>query len=272
MPVAPRTKRIKSAERVLQLLEYFNERRTEATVMDISRALALPQSSTSELLKCVTALGYLAYDPHRRSFRPTARVALLGAWVQPSLFRTGRLFSLMDELSAVTGEYVSAGMLVGSDVRHVHVVQPKKDTRLVCPERTDLTPHTAMGRILLAHLPTDAVRKFLHRHNAESEPRWRVAPSEYVNELAIDRERGYSLAFNTVWPNGGMVCAALPPTEDGQRLGVGIGGAAETIRQNEGVFSRLLIQTIQRYFAVAPPCQLEGSPGSSDGAGISMAG
>jgi hypothetical protein len=55
--LASDAKRIKSAERVLQVLEYFSTRQqSEATVMDIAKAHGLPQSSTSELLKCLTAL------------------------------------------------------------------------------------------------------------------------------------------------------------------------------------------------------------------------
>ena len=48
-------KKIKSAQRVLEVLEYFTHDREEATVMDIARAMGYPQSSTSELLSRTTA-------------------------------------------------------------------------------------------------------------------------------------------------------------------------------------------------------------------------
>lgn len=81
---------IKSAHRVLEILEYFDQDRRVATVMEMSRTLNYPQSSTSELLRCLTRLGYLHYNRVRRTYSPTARVALLGAWVKPSLFRADR--------------------------------------------------------------------------------------------------------------------------------------------------------------------------------------
>ncbi|MGZ3338702.1 MAG: helix-turn-helix domain-containing protein, partial [Reyranella sp.] len=52
---------IKSAERALAILEYFQEKRRAATVGDIAGALSLPQSSTSMLVKCLVSLGYLEY-------------------------------------------------------------------------------------------------------------------------------------------------------------------------------------------------------------------
>ena len=96
-------KKIKSAERVLEVLRYFNADREEATVMDIAREMGYPQSSTSELLRCLVMLGYLHRDRYARTYRPTARVALLGAWVQPKLFRRGHLLPMLDRLAEETG-------------------------------------------------------------------------------------------------------------------------------------------------------------------------
>jgi DNA-binding IclR family transcriptional regulator len=217
--------------------------------MDISRTFDLPQSSTSELLKCMTSLGYLAYDAHRRSYRPTARVAMLGAWVQPSLFRRGRLLDMMDELSRATGEFVVAGMLVGLDVRYIHVVQSRKLSNTVVPDCSHLPLHTAMGRALLSTMPQDKVRKLVHRINAEATPRWRIAPPDFLAILGEVRERGYAMTLNTVWNDGGMLCIPLPDSGDGQRLAIGLGGEAEGMRKNAARFSALLHQTMEKYFA-----------------------
>src|SRR3954466_2294641 len=106
MANGPDPKKIKSAQRGLEGLEYFNDERQEASVMDIARSMGYPQSSTSELLSCLVALGYLHRDRYARTYRPSARVALLGAWVQPTFFRHGRLLPMMDELAAESGASV----------------------------------------------------------------------------------------------------------------------------------------------------------------------
>src|SRR3546814_12336581 len=49
---------VKSAGRALQILEYFDDARREANMIDISRALHYPESSTSILLRSLVALGY----------------------------------------------------------------------------------------------------------------------------------------------------------------------------------------------------------------------
>ena len=90
------SKMIKSAGRALQVLEYFNSGRPSATMTDFTRDLGYPLSSASELLHCLVSLGYLDYDSVARRYRPTAKVALLGVFVQPELFRQGRLIAMME--------------------------------------------------------------------------------------------------------------------------------------------------------------------------------
>src|ERR1700740_2583728 len=97
---------IKSAHRVLEILEYFDQDRRHATVMDMSRTLNYPQSSTSELLRSLTRLGYLHYNRYRRTYTPKARVALLGAWVEPALFRGGSILGAVDRVAELVGETV----------------------------------------------------------------------------------------------------------------------------------------------------------------------
>jgi hypothetical protein len=72
-PIAhPRAKgTVKSAGRVLQIFEFFDEIQREARVAEIAERLAFPQSSTSILLKCLVDLGYLDYLPEARSFLPS---------------------------------------------------------------------------------------------------------------------------------------------------------------------------------------------------------
>jgi DNA-binding IclR family transcriptional regulator len=257
MTVAASTKRIKSAERVLYILEYFNDRRREATVTDISRAYDLPQSSTSELLKTLTSLGYLAYDRCRRVYRPTARVAFLGAWVQPALFRCGKLLTMMDELSNASGELIVAGMQVGLSIRYIHAIQSKKVINTIIPDCSSFPLHTAMGRALLSTMPTEIVRKLVHRVNAESAARWRMPPQEFLAVLEEVRERRYAKTCDSVWRNGGMVCIALPDMGDGQRLGIGIGGESECIRRNAASLAALLHQAVERHLGARSPIPAE---------------
>ena len=72
----------RSIKRTLEVLEYFDEENPSASVGGISKELGYPQSSTSILLKSLLNLGYLSYDDKTRTYRPTARVALIGRGIR----------------------------------------------------------------------------------------------------------------------------------------------------------------------------------------------
>ena len=48
-----------------------------AAVLEVASALKFPQSSTSALMRTMTAFGYLHYDTSRRTYIPTPRVSML---------------------------------------------------------------------------------------------------------------------------------------------------------------------------------------------------
>ncbi len=107
----------KIANRVIEVLDFFDDNHTEATVMDIVRRYDRPQSSTSELLSSLVNLGLLYKDPVSRSYSPTPRAALLGSSTQPDIIRDGRLISIIDRLVAQTGCSVAVFGMVGLNVQ-----------------------------------------------------------------------------------------------------------------------------------------------------------
>ena len=188
----PESRTIKSAHRVLEMLEYFQEQ-PEATVMGMSRALEYPQSSTSELLRCLTRLGSLHYNRSRRTYSPTARVALLGAWVEPSFFRRGPVLSAIDAISEATGQTVALSTATNYAVQHIHVVHGSSD-QAVAAHIGDTLPllHCGAGRLLLSSYKDEHIKSAVHRLNAEeSDPARRVPLGQTTKELAEMRETGW---------------------------------------------------------------------------------
>jgi DNA-binding IclR family transcriptional regulator len=250
-------KKIKSAQRALEVLEYFRGGRTEATVMDIARSMGYPQSSTSELLSCLVALGYLTRDRAARTYRPTARVAVLGAWVQPTLFREGRLLPTMDALAQETGATVVLGNRVGLEIQYIHAVAPAGDAGV--GEAASLT-HSAMGKAVLAAMDRNYMRKLLHRLNAECAADERVPFDAMAQECDEIQTHGYASA-----PEQGRRMIAMllshPSQEDGLALGLVV-SAEEFEARGEylvqalrGAVARLAVKPVapQRYYPQRTP-------------------
>jgi DNA-binding IclR family transcriptional regulator len=202
------------ARRVIEVLEFFDDRHGEATVMDIVRRYDRPQSSTSELLSSLVELGILYKDPKNRSYRPTPRVAMLGGVAQAPIVRDGRLTELMDRLNAQTGLAVALFGLVGVDVQ----IFDTRSTRDLSRER--ISPRTyngmrekltgsAAGRLLLGTLSRTRREGIVRRLNAEA--KGDCVPLPEMLDLIDACERQATAVGELGFGCHAEVCAALLP-------------------------------------------------------------
>src|SRR4029453_5952432 len=99
-------KLVKSAVRVVEVFELFDQEQRPMQVAEVAAHYAWPASSTSALMGTLVRLGYPEYAPGKRVYRPSGRVALLGDWIQGSLLRDGQLARMLEHLNQQTGETI----------------------------------------------------------------------------------------------------------------------------------------------------------------------
>lgn len=235
---------IKSARRVLEILEYFDREHRTATVMDLSRSLGYPQSSTSELLRYLTRLGYLHYNRFRRTYSPTARVALLGSWVEPTLFRGGTVLRALDDVAESVGETVVLSTAVNYVVQHLHVVDGSEDHAVVeHAGRCESLLHSSQGRLILSSYQDGHIRSALHRLNAEEEdPARRVRITETVAELIELRRTGWLIQPEAREDGAGLVAVLLPPRKGLDRLALSVLAPREVIEARADEILRIMLE------------------------------
>ena len=224
---------IKSARRVLEILEYFDRTHRTATVMDLSRSLDYPQSSTSELLRCLTRLGYLYYNRYRRTYSPTARVALLGSWVEPALFRGGAVLTALDRIADTIGETVVLSTASNYVVQHLHVVEGAGDDAIVeHAGATEKLLHCPQGRLLLSSFEDGHIRSALHRLNAEEEdPAHCVHMGEAMEEIHRLRAQGWIVDEHARGEDVGVIAVLLPVRRGMERLVLSVLARGEIVRE-----------------------------------------
>jgi DNA-binding IclR family transcriptional regulator len=209
--------------------------------MDMSRTLSYPQSSTSELLRCLTRLGYLHYNRFRRTYSPTARVALLGAWVKPALFRGGPVLSAIDRVADLIGETVILSTASNYVVQHLHVIHGQGADSIEA-HVGDTLPllHSPQGKLLLSSYQNDHIRSAVHRLNAEETDLSRhVRYADVMDELAGLREKGWLITEEDA--GHGCIAVLLPARRGMDRLVISVLAAPEVIARRAGeIISALL--------------------------------
>lgn len=242
---------VKSAGRVLQILEYIDEVQRPVNVVEVSETLRLPQSSTSALLHSLVAMNYLYFDRTLRTYTPSCRIALLGNWVNSPLFMGGQVLQCMEELREKTGNAVVLAIRNGIWAQYIHVIQATNAARLHVT-RGACRPLAASGTgyALLALLPDEEVRKAVHRIHAESQASGgaRVDMDSLLRTLAEARRQGYVLTTDLVTSGGAVLAMPLPVKDVDHGLVVGLGGVSEMMRRKRAELVALMRETIEDYF------------------------
>ena len=247
---------VKSAGRVLQILELFDEIQREARVSEIAGRLNLPQSSTSMLLKSLVRLGYLDYDPASRSFLPSPRVALLGAWVDKGPVRDGSLVRMLEHLSERTGGTVILAARNAIFSQYVHVLQARTAMRFHVPPGTRrLVVWSATGTALLADSPEAEIGPLVRRTNAEAPPEQPpIALAAVLANLARLRRDGHFFSRGLVTPGAGSIAVPLPRRIDGKGrpLAVAVSGLLDAFARREGEIAAMIHDAVARFLPEDP--------------------
>lgn len=240
---------VKSAVRVLEVLELFDCLQREASVGEIARELGYPVSSTSMLLGNLLARGYLRHGPDQRTYFPTPRVTLLGAWVEPMLTPGAEVMRMMAELGEATGETIILAAPTRDQAQYLHVVPATTTMRMhVGPGTMRPLIASGLGRVLLSTMSDERIRHLVMRHNdGPLADAGRVSLAALQRDLSAIRARGYTIVLRGVTPGAGLLGMPLPFELSGLPLAVGIGGWSREMRSRQQEYVALMRDAIDRH-------------------------
>ena len=217
---------IKSAQRVLQIFEFFADIRKPSSATEIANNLGFPQSSTSMLLRSLVTLGYLDYHPEVRTFEPTIRLSLLGGWIPRRIDIASHIIARLNWLHEETGETVVLAEQHRSYVRYIYVLQKPVAGVSYYIRPGTLRPAciSAAGRMLMTQNSEQEVLAIIHRANAdEPDPDAWINRKEFLAELDTCRGEGFSHTKRVFEDRVGHQASVLLPAEEGgQRLAVAV--------------------------------------------------
>ncbi|MGS0895408.1 IclR family transcriptional regulator [Burkholderia stagnalis] len=237
---------VKSAQRVLELLEYFADARRPASIKEICQSLGYPQSSTSVLMKSLVDSGYFDYEQRTRMYVPNLRLALATSWIQEEMYSTQSLLRLMDEVQQRTGHAVMIGVQDGVSVRYLHVLQPNDSNRFAVRSGA-LRPlfRSAAGKMLLTTKTDREIELQLHRANAvEPDASLRLDLATAREEIARVRQDGYAMSRGTATPGGAALAVLLPVKRGFAPMTLSVGGPIAEIRRDKVFLLRTLTQLV----------------------------
>lgn len=180
------------------------------TYSEILAALDLSKSSVHRILKELTELGYLSFNPETKRYFGSLRLAALGAEVMSHFQLREYIRPHLIDLHRETDHTTNFGVLDGTQGVFVDKIESKDfGIKLFSEIGKSFPLHcTGLGKVLLAY-SMDTVLPRLLQHPLEAiTDRTITDPEKLMQELKSIRELGYALDDEEI--TRGIMCLAAP--------------------------------------------------------------
>lgn len=185
---------IQSLGKGLAVIRAFSAERKSMPLSEVAAVTGISKPSARRIVLTLQALGYMSNTDG--AFRLLPKVLDLG-YAYISSFELPEIAQPhLDALNEQLGEVCSLGVLDGGDVIYLARSQSKRvmSTTIRIGSRIDPAA-TAVGRVLLAHLPETELTSFLDTHTFQAYTEHTVTDPDLVRaRLARIRDRGWELA------------------------------------------------------------------------------
>jgi DNA-binding IclR family transcriptional regulator len=238
---------MKSIQRTFSCLQLFDEFERAAGMVEITQHLGYPASTVALILKSLVAEGYLHHDRSTRTYRPTVRLAQLGAWVGTRFAPDQALQEVAARVNKQTGEMVSIAARNDIRVQYLFILRGQQEALSVSAGSTRLLCRSGLGWALLSFLDRHALVSVLRRTNAMLPAEDRVDVNAMHDIADRCREVGYVFAEHTVRPGGGVI--ALPVFTSRMQFAIGVHGQAARLRKSE----QEIVALMKKELAAASP-------------------
>ncbi len=226
--------------KALRVLEAVAARKRPLSIAEIAAALDLPQPTAHRIVGVLERLGFLGREPGRRRIVEGARLVALGLDVLQAAAGSGTRHAVLASLARTTGESCNLGVIAGGNVVYIDRVESQWPLGLRFEPGSRVPLHcTAIGKLLLAQLPDDALEAQLANGPLTRYTATTITDARRLKaELKRIRKQGYSTDDQEFM--SGVVCIAVPV--DGPRNGRVCAGLAISAAE-----ARLTLAGVKRF-------------------------
>ena len=224
---------IKSARRIFEVLEYFEQVQRPISLKELSAKHDYPISSAAALLKSMVAMGYLFYDSYNRTYMPTMRIAQMGKWLNSGLFGESAILELVDYVHQELNELVNISTQSDLHAQYIHCIQTTKPLRFeVKPGDIRPLAISGVGRTILSEHSDVEIERLLRRIKANCPPAEHIELDELMKIINGIRRDGYMFSKHVIMREAGVIAMPLPQRSFGRILVLGVGGPVTRLEEN----------------------------------------
>jgi IclR family KDG regulon transcriptional repressor len=231
-----------SLVRALAILELIAHKSGGLTNAEISRRLKIATSTTSYILSRLEREGYLKRDPEYGRYEIGLKVVAVAhaALREMGLRRVAE--PILHRMVAETNYSGLVAVLERGLMMIVDKVEARPDLVKIDLDMGVRYPahSTALGKVLLAHLPVEEVAEIFNRYTGGAEP---VKSAQFrgrmTEELADVKANGYAISDGELFPGIWAVAAPIFDSKGTVRAAVSATGGC-SLKENDEVKARVM--------------------------------
>jgi DNA-binding IclR family transcriptional regulator len=210
------TYKIKVLEKLLRILELFDEKGKQLTASEIYQILGLNKSTVFRILNILEESSYLERDPITLRYRLGFKIYFLGSLVEGYSEIRKLAHPFLENLNKTCNETVQLVILDRGEAFYLDKLEGERPIRVVSKVGQRLPPHcVGVGKVLLASLPKEALDKIIR-----------------------EKHHGYAIDNEEIEP--GLRCLAVPLNDSEGKVIAAISIAAPKERFGNEVIDRLI--------------------------------
>lgn len=238
---------VKSASRVLEILEFAQQIQRPFKAVDLRTALEWPASSTQMLLETVVENGYLIFNNETKQYFPSPRVFSMGSWLNSAHSDLAGVFEVLHEIAEETGETVTLSIENNFSAQCVKVVPGHKPIPVEIPVglRAPLTRSAAGLATLMAK--SDGKAMSTVQKSRELAAAGRESYSQTIKTVQEFRREGRALVYGRLWPESCWISVPTNRTYNKVPITISAGGAMATMKRHEDSVTTAMFSAISRW-------------------------
>lgn len=209
-------------QKAVLILDALFESDQPKGLAELSATLDLPRQTVHRVVRQLEELDMIRRDFARDHFTVGSRMLTLGLNAIGVAWRMAPMRAVLKDLVASVGETCNIGVLDRDEVVYIDRVECDWPLRLQLRPGSRVPVHaTAIGKLLLAHLPSRTRRRLI-----EAAPLPRLTERTVVDPAALEAElktiRRNGFATNCSENVSGLIALAVPVHDGGGRVVAGL--------------------------------------------------
>jgi IclR family pca regulon transcriptional regulator len=182
-----------SLARGLAVVRAFSDQRRTLTIAQISQKTGIPRAAVRRCLHTLRQLGYAEAEMNNFSLKP--KVLTLGYSYLSSTPLTVSAQPYLNNISRQLNESCSLAVLDENEILYVARAAPSRVMSVALNTGSRLPAYcTSLGRVMLAHLPDDELKRYLETVKLRAYTDRTVVSSKRLKEILLEvREAGFAI-------------------------------------------------------------------------------